>query len=149
MSLMLHNSQSPLETARLMNRVFDRWFDDIIRPVSAFSADTYALPIDVQSVGDEFMVTAPVPGLKAEDLSVEVVGDVVTVSAELRAPESEEEQGSWLVRERTYGKFSRAFRVPAEIDSEKVEATLTNGVLTLHLPKAPSARRKAITVKTK
>lgn len=149
MSVIIRNGYRPVRMARQMDRMFDRWFNEVARPAGRFSVDTYELPVDVRANGEEFVVTATVPGLKAEDLSVEVLGDVVTIQAQVNAPEGEGPDSSWLLRERAYGKFRRAFRVPAEVDSAQVEATLEDGVLTLRLPKAETARPKTIAVKTK
>lgn len=131
-------------------RMMDRWFDEAFTPMSdRFSVDTLSLPMDVQASEHGYTVTATVPGLKAEDLTIEVLGNTVSIRGEVKSETAQDERGDWLVRERTYGKFARTFRLPAELESEKVEASLEAGVLTVRLPKAESARPKAITVKVK
>jgi HSP20 family protein len=149
MSLLIRNAYRPIRLTRQMDRMFDRWFNEAARPVGRPVLDTVELPLDVRATGDEFVVSAAVPGLKAEDLAVEVLGDLVTIQAQVNAPEGEGHDGNWLMRERVYGTFRRAFRLPAEVDSDKVEATLENGVLSLRLPKAESAKPKTVAIKAK
>ena len=146
MSLKIRPYYRPSPMARLM----DRWFDEAFTPMSdRFSVDTLSMPIDVQATEHGYTVTAAVPGLKADDLTIEVLGNTVSIRGEVKSETTDEEKGDWLVRERSYGKFARTFRLPAELDSNKVEANLEDGVLTVRLPKAESARPKAITVKVK
>jgi HSP20 family protein len=144
MTLIIRNTYRPTR----MDRMFDRWYNLRARPAGRQTVDTVELPLDVREDSDAFVVTAAVPGLPAEDLAIEVLGDVVTIQAEVNAPEGEGHDGNWLMRERVYGKFRRVLRVPAEIDSDKVEATLENGLLTLRLPKAESAKPTTVVIKT-
>ena len=97
---------------------------------------------------DEYVITASTPGLKAEDLSVEVLGDTVTVSGEIFAP-APDEKAKYVLQERRYGKFARTLTLPVELDSAKAEAVIENGLLTLRVPKAEAARPKMIKVKAK
>ncbi|MDQ2692735.1 MAG: Hsp20/alpha crystallin family protein [Chloroflexota bacterium] len=100
------------------------------------------LGINVRQEEDAFVLTALVPGIDAEDLSIQVLEDVVQIRAGYRA----EETAGYLVHELPSGSFTRTLRLPAPIDSEHVEADVTNGVLTLRLPKAESARPKQIKI---
>jgi HSP20 family protein len=127
-----------------MDQLFD---ESIIRPTTFFGTH-YALPVDVQAEKDDFIVRANVPGLKPEDLRVEVVDNTVTISGEISS-EQKTEQENYLLQERRYGQFSRSFTLPTSLNSAKAEATIENGVLVLRLPKAEEARPKAITVKAK
>jgi HSP20 family protein len=101
------------------------------------------LGINVRAEDDAFVLTALVPGINAEELSIQVLEDVVQIKAEYQA----DEDGSYLVHELPSGSFTRTLRLPAPIDAEHVEADVTNGVLTLRLPKAESARPKQIRIK--
>ncbi|MBL8097220.1 MAG: Hsp20/alpha crystallin family protein [Anaerolineales bacterium] len=146
MSLTIRPYYRPSPMARMM----DRWFEEALAPLSErFSEDTLSLPMDVQATERGYTVSASVPGLKAEDLTIEVLGNTVSIRGEVKSEPATETDGDWLVRERTYGKFARTFRLPAELDSEKVEASLEAGILTVRLPKAESARPKAISIKVK
>ena len=122
---------------------------DLYQRVWAHSDKTVAaLPLDVVAAGDEYIIRAAVPGLKAEDLHLEVLGDTITIRGEVAAEEQSEE-ANWLLRERSNGKFARTLTLPTEVDGAKAEAAIENGVLTLRLPKAETARPKNITVKAK
>ena len=103
-----------------------------------------SLAVDVREEDDAYILNALVPGLKADDLNVQVLEDVVTISGEFKDDESE-----YLMRELPYGSFSRTLRLPVTLDAGKTEAKITDGVLTLRLAKAESARPKTIKVAVK
>ena len=92
---------------------------------------------------EAYVLSALVPGLKAEELNIQVLEDVLRIQGEYKADDS-----SYLVRELPNGSFTRTLRLPAAIDAEHVEADITDGVLTLRLPKAESARPKQIKIKS-
>jgi len=102
------------------------------------------LNVNVRDEEDTFVLSALVPGLKAEDLNIQVLEDVVRIEGEFQANDEE-----YLLRELPNGSFRRALRMPTEIDADKVEAKITDGVLTLRLPKAESARPKKIKIAVK
>lgn len=102
------------------------------------------LNVNVRDEEDTFVLSALVPGLKAEDLNIQVLEDVVRIEGEFQANEED-----YLLRELPNGSFQRALRMPAEIDADKVEAKITDGVLTLRLPKAESARPRKIKIAAK
>jgi HSP20 family protein len=102
------------------------------------------LGINVREEDDAYVLSALVPGLQADELNIQVLEDVVRIEGEYKADES-----SYLVRELPHGAFTRTLRLPAPIDAEHVEADITNGVLTLKLPKAESARPKQIKIKSR
>ena len=100
-----------------------------------------SLNVDVREEDDAYVLSALVPGLKAEDLNIQVLENVVSIEGEYRADEAE-----YLLNELPHGNFRRALRMPAEIQADKVEAKITDGVLTLSLPKAESAKPKRISI---
>lgn len=102
------------------------------------------LAVNLREENDAFVLTSFVPGLAAEDLKIKVLGDVVSLEGEFPSEEQE-----YLVQELPSGSFRRQVRLPAPVDADKVEATISNGILTLHLPKAESARPRTINVSTK
>ena len=104
---------------------------------------TLGVNVREDAEGDAYILSALVPGLKAEELSIQVLEDVVRIQGEYRADDS-----SYLVRELPNGSFTRTLRLPAPIEAEQVEADITDGVLTLRLPKAESARPKQIKIKS-
>jgi len=108
------------------------------------SSREHFLNVNVRDEEDTFVLSALVPGLKADDLNIQVLEDVVRIEGEYKANEEE-----YLLNELPSGSFRRVLRMPAEIDTDKVEAKITDGVLTLRLPKAESARPKKIKVAVK
>jgi len=102
------------------------------------------LNVNVRDEEDTFVLSALVPGLKADDLNIQVLEDIVRIEGEFQANDDE-----YLLRELPNGSFHRSLRMPTEIDSDKVEAKITDGVLTLRLPKAESARPKKIKIAVK
>jgi HSP20 family protein len=100
------------------------------------------LGVNVREEDDAYVLSALVPGLKSDELNIQVLEDVLRIQGEYKADES-----NYLVRELPNGSFTRTLRLPAAIDAEHVEANITDGVLTLRLPKAESARPKQIKIK--
>ena len=138
----------PMRLIDAMNRLFD---ESVLHPYDRpYVADerAYALPLDVIAKDDEYVITAAVPGLKPDDLSVEVLGETVTIRGEIKSEQNGEQDG-YLLQERRYGKFSRTLNFPVELDGAKAEASVENGVLTLRVPKAETARPKTIKVKAR
>lgn len=100
------------------------------------------LAVNVRDEGEAYVVTAFVPGVKAEDLKIQVVDDTLVIEGHY--PKDERE---YLLCELPSGTFRRVLRLPTSLDANTVEATLEQGVLTLRLPKAASVRPKTIQVK--
>ncbi len=103
--------------------------------------------INLTEDNDNFYVRAELPGVNAEDLDISVTGDGLSISGERKIP-SESEQAKYHRREREAGKFSRVVTLPSQIDTNKVKASSTDGVLTVTMPKSEAARPKQITVKS-
>jgi HSP20 family protein len=103
-------------------------------------------PVNVYQNDEGLTVTAELPGVKGDVLSVETEGDILRISARREAPEGVEDR-SYHRSERTFGDLSRELRLPAGLDTEKIEASLTDGVLTVRLPRAESAKPRKIAVK--
>ena len=104
----------------------------------------HTLGINVREEDDAYILAALVPGLKSEDLNIQVLEDVLRIEGEYKADEN-----AYLVRELPNGAFTRTLRLPAAIEADSVEAHIADGVLTLRLPKAESARPKKIQVQVK
>jgi HSP20 family protein len=100
------------------------------------------LGINVREEDDAYVLSALVPGLKADELNIQILEDVVRIAGEYKSDDN-----SYLVRELPNGSFTRTLRLPDPIDAEQVDANITDGVLTLRLPKAESARPKQIKIK--
>ena len=104
----------------------------------------FTLALNVREENEEFVVNALVPGLKADDLNIQILEDVVTVEGEFKQDESE-----YLLRELPHGSFRRTIRLSDPVQADKAQAKIADGVLTLRLPKAESARPKTIKVTVK
>ena len=102
------------------------------------------LGINIREEDDAYVLSALVPGLKAEDLNIQVLEDVLHIEGEYKADEQ-----NYVVRELPSGSFTRTLRLPSVIDADHVEAKIADGVLTLTLPKAESARPKKINIQVK
>ena len=102
------------------------------------------LPVDIREQDDTYLLTAYVPGLKAEDLNIQVLEDAVSIEGEYG-----QHEGEALMSELPAGAFRRTLRLPAALEAEKAEANIENGVLTLRIPKAESARPRIIKVASK
>jgi HSP20 family protein len=121
------------------HRMARRW----MATAETAQTDRY-LAVNIQDENEAYVLTALVPGLKAEDVNVQVLEDVVSIEG--KYPEDENE---YLVKELSSGSFRRELRLPVALESNKVEATIVDGVLTVRLPKAESARPKTIKVAVK
>ena len=104
------------------------------------------VPINVKGDENEYVISALLPGVKADDLSIQVVNETVTLQGTLNDPASDQEH--YLLQEVPTGRFYRMVRLPEPLDSNKAEADLTDGVLTLRVPKAEEARPRMIKVKS-
>lgn len=102
------------------------------------------VPVDVKAESEQFVITALLPGVKSEDLSIQVVNETVTIQGEIK--DGAKEKDTYLLRECPTGRFYRVLRLPVALDSGKAEADLTDGILTLRVPKAEEARPRTIKV---
>jgi len=105
---------------------------------------TRFLAVNVRDEEDAFVLSALVPGLKADDLNIQVLEDVLRIEGKFPVDENE-----YLLQELPNSSFRRELRLPAPVESEKVEAKIADGILTLRLPKAESARPKKIKIASK
>ena len=130
------------------NELVDDFFKGfLVRPL-AFEGRGDALPrlkVDVAEKNGAYVVKGELPGVRKEDIHVTVDGAQVSLEAEVKQEKSTEEERV-LHMERTYGKVSRVFTLPQEVDDAKVQAKFQDGVLELTLPKKQAAARKQITI---
>jgi len=125
---------------RELNRMFHR-FGGQERPVAA----EYPA-INAWEKGDSVYVEAELPGFERDELEIVVTStNQLTINGRREAPE--EKNGVWHRRERGFGRFSRVVTLPVDVNADKVRADLTNGVLTVALPKLQSLKPRKIEVK--
>ena len=126
--------------------VFPELFRGVLQPMRASGADSLEIKVDVKESNGEYSVHAEMPGVKKEDINVQIDGNRVAISAEVKR-ESEQKEGERVLRsERYYGSVARSFTLASEVDEAKAVARFEDGVLKLTLPKKtmPSARRLEI-----
>ncbi|HET6425478.1 MAG TPA: Hsp20/alpha crystallin family protein [Planctomycetaceae bacterium] len=117
-----------------INRTFDHFFDD-----STAGRDALTVPkLDVSETPNEVHVTAELPGMSEQDISVELLDDVLKIRGE-KKDERETKDHQFHRVERSFGVFERAVPLPVKVQREGVNATFKHGVLTVVLPKAQSA----------
>ncbi len=107
----------------------------------------FAPPVDVHEDENNLVLRAELPGVKREDIEIQVDGNVVTLKGE-RKLEKEQEGRRYHRIERSYGTFVRQFQVPTGVDTSSIDASLTDGVLTVRLPKKAEQKARKIEVKT-
>ena len=107
----------------------------------ANQSEQHQLNVNIREEDDTYILSALVPGLKAEDLNIQVLDDVLRIEGDYKMDEA-----GYLLNELPSGSFTRTLRLPTVIDAEHVEARITDGVLNLHLPKAESAKPKKIKI---
>ena len=136
----------PFRDMMSLRSAMDRLFQDAwVAPGTAATwADGSGFPVDVSETEDHFTVTAVLPGVKADDLSITTQSNVLTIAAETKAPEPGDERNH--LRERRFGHYTRQFTLPTDIHAEGVQARLEDGILYLTLPKAESAKPRRIQI---
>lgn len=143
-----------VEPFRGLREEVDRLFDEFLQgsPLGRMGrmfapTQTGFVPsLDLEETTDEFIVRAEVPGMRKDDLDVNITERQVTIKGE-RKEERKAKDTAFYRRETLYGAFSRTIDLPAGIVPEKVGAKLENGMLTLILPKAQPSKHKVIKVK--
>jgi HSP20 family protein len=137
------NELTPLR--QMMNRLMEEAW---VRPPTSWGQENFGqLGFDMYETDDEYVVSAALPGLKPEDLEITAQGNVLTISGETKSDEStSSEQRTYHMRESHYGRFSRQVTLPASVQTDRIQANLENGVLTLHVPKAEEVKPRRIQV---
>ena len=144
----------PAREMMTLREAMDRLFDDAFtRPFSLMreggSTQAWSSPaIDMYQTGNEVVVKAALPGIKPDEVQINVTGDILTIRGETKQ-EEEKKDKSWHIREQRWGAFDRSVRLPTDVVADKAKADFDNGVLTITLPKSEQVKPKTITVKTK
>ena len=141
----------PMPDVVTLREAMDRLFEDsFIRPNTwtGLPAGQIAVPVDLWETAEAYHLRADLPGLTADDIDINVTADTVAIAGELKGQTDVSGEG-YLRQERRHGKFQRAFTLPTQLDSGKVEATFDSGVLTLVMPKAESVRPRQIKINAK
>lgn len=129
----------------------ERFFDEVMRrPFSLLSSimprlrmepEVLSPAVDIYEEDDDLVVKAELPGISKEDIEVKVTDDYITISGEKKREEKVEKKDYYRY-ERSYGSFSRTFRLPVDVQTEKAKAKFENGVLEIRIPKTEEAKKK-------
>jgi HSP20 family protein len=119
-----------------------RLLDELFRTSGNGRVTGFTPTLDVRETEDDYVVMVDVPGVKSEDVSIEVSEQVLTISGS-RVPV---ETGDAQLVERPYGSFVRNLTLPKGVDSEQIKADYSDGVLTLHIPKPAEIKPKKIAI---
>ena len=136
----------PAREMMTLREAMDRLFDDAFtRPFSL--RDGWSAPaIDMYQTDDEVVVRAALPGLKPDDVQINITGDVLHIQGEMKHEEEKTEK-AWHMREQRWGAFERSVALPTDVVVDKAKAEFENGVLTVTLPKAEEVKPKIINIK--
>lgn len=139
----------PAREMMTLREAMDRLFDDAFtRPLSQ-SGSNWSIPaVDMYQTDNEVVVKAALPGIKADEVQINVTGEVLTIKGEIKQ-ENETKEKAYHIREQRWGAFERSLVLPTEVVADKAKADFENGVLTITLPKAEEVKPKTINIKTK
>jgi HSP20 family protein len=133
-----------LETLREeMNDLLNRFWAGTAEP---FGLDDWSPPLDVSESDDAVVVDVEVPGIDPETLEISVAGDVLTIRGE-KAAATKEPARHFHRMERRYGAFTRSLTLPSAVEAAQVEARAHLGVLTIRLPKKPTAQARRVEIR--
>lgn len=142
----------PFGQAVSLREAMDRLLQDsFIRPsggTARSGSERTLLLLDIHESDDSYTIEASLPGMKPEDVQIEIAGDTITIRAEKQEEREERRGDQILMRERRLGRYARTFTLPLPVDAEHAEATLKHGVLTLRLPKTMQARQRRVEVRS-
>lgn len=138
----------PAREMMTLREAMDRLFDDAFtRPLNL--AGSWSVPaVDMYQTEDEVVVKAALPGIKADEVQINVTGEVLTLKGEVKQT-NETKEKAYHIREQRWGAFERSIVLPTDVIADKAKADFENGVLTITLPKAEEVKPKTITIKSK
>lgn len=125
----------------------DKFFDDFRSPLlpASESSPFFTPRVDIKEKDDQYVITAELPGVKKDDIHVNLENGVLTLEAETSHEDKQEKEGKVIRQERRYGKFVRSFNIGGDIKEKDISASFKNGVLELKAPKvkavAPTQKR--------
>jgi HSP20 family protein len=132
-----------------LREAMDRLFDDAFTRPLSMAGNNWSVPaVDMYQTDNEVVVKAALPGIKSDEVQINVTGEVLTLKGEVKQKEEAKEK-AYHIREQRWGMFERSIILPADVVADKAKADFENGILTITLPKAEEAKPKTITVKAK
>jgi HSP20 family protein len=131
---------------------FGMLFENFLAPHAGSNRMSHLLrapEADVVERENEIRVMIEIPGMKADDIEIDLENNVLTVNGEKREERTEgDERNTWHLSERRYGKFSRSFLLPRDVEPDGIQARFEDGVLNITIPKSERVRRRRIEVKS-
>lgn len=128
-----------------INRLFEDFFPETFIEGTKNMVGVWNPVVDIYDTQDTTVIKADLPGLKKEDITISIEGDVLTLTGE-RSHDDEVKKENYYRRERAYGMFKREFTLPSTVDHEKIKADFKDGVLKIEVPKPEEKKPKTITV---
>lgn len=129
-----------------MDRFFDDW--NRVTPVTkAYDERAFEPACEVSESDEHYLMSLDLPGMKKEDIKIEMSDNLLTISGERRRENAEKNQRVQRY-EKSYGFFKRSFTLPASVEADKVEARYEDGVLELYLPKTHAAKPRQIEIQS-
>jgi HSP20 family protein len=139
----------PVREMMTLREAMDRLFDDAFtRPINLRDGGWSAPAVDMYQTDDEVTVKVALPGFKADEVQINVTGDVLTLRGEMKHEEDQKDK-AWHIREHRWSSFERSVALPTAVTADKASADFENGILTITLPKAEEVKPKTISVKAK
>lgn len=135
----------PLSDVERLRRMLDQTFGSFGLPALATESVGWTPPVDIEEQDDAYVIEAEVPGVKKDDVNIELISNELMVTGEIKERERE---GILRKRTRRIGRFEYRVRLPEQVDADKVEANLKDGVLSVRVPKREQAERRTIQVKS-
>lgn len=148
MALIPWRSKAPTQQLNTLQQEVNRMFEDFFGtwPSGVSSTMPWAPAVSLSEDDKAFTVKAELPGMKPEEIDVNVQDNLLTIRGE-RKEEKKEQKDKWIRSEFTHGSFSRQVALPSDVDAEGAEARMDKGILTLRLPKSPTRRTRNIEIK--
>ncbi|HNB35955.1 MAG TPA: Hsp20/alpha crystallin family protein, partial [Anaerolineales bacterium] len=138
----------PAREMMTLREAMDRLFDDAFTRPLSLSGNNWSIPaVDMYQTDNEVVVKAALPGIKADEVQINVTGEILTLKGETKQ-ENETKEKAYHIREQRWGTFERSIVLPTEVVADKAKADFENGVLTITLPKAEEVKPKTISIKT-
>ena len=130
----------------MMPRSMRHLFDDFFGAEDSINSNSFFKPgADIIENENPFYIHLSLPGMKKEDIKIEMKGDDLVISGERRAKRTEE-NGKVHLSEINYGSFTRSFYLPENIEKENIQANYEDGILSVSLPKGEAAKAKTISI---
>ena len=135
----------PLSDIERLRRMLDQTFGSFGLPSFVTESVGWSPPVDIEEQDNAYVIEAELPGVQKDDVNIELVANELMITGEIKERERE---GILRKRTRRIGRFEYLVRLPEQVDADKVEANLKDGVLSVRVPKREQAKRRTIQVKS-